>query len=144
MNTKLLTLLTMGLFSFLFSSRGDEPNNIETKEQTALRQAADRKTIKALRNAGADLSKPHTLEHHFITYERAKADAVIADPLAAGYKVSEIAILKDENGKPYFYFDLIKTIVPDEKTIFAESLRMTTLEKKHGVLFDGWGCSVEK
>lgn len=134
----------MGIFSFLFSSSGDEPNNVKTKQETAQRQNKDRQTIKALRDAGSNLSKPHTLEHHFVTYERAKADVVVADQLATGYKVSEISTLNDKSGKPYFYFDLIKPIVPDEKLIFAESLRMTTLEKKHGVLYDGWGCGVEK
>ena len=136
----------MGIFSFLLGSCGGEPggNGIETKQETAHRQAKDRQTIKALRDAGSNVAKPHNLEHHFVTYERAKADAVIADELAAGYKVSEVSTLNDKSGKPYFYFDLIKATVLKEAIIFAESLRMTTLEKKHGVLYDGWGCLVEK
>ena len=134
----------MGFFSFRSASRADEPDNAETKQEVVLRQTKDGQTIKALQDAGSNLSKPHTLEHHFVTYDLAKADAVTADQLAVGYKGSEISTLKDQNGKPYFYFDLIKAVVLEEKTIFPESLRMTTLGKKYNVLYDGWGCSIEK
>jgi regulator of RNase E activity RraB len=140
----------MGIFSFLSRASGDEPNDkssanpVETKQEEAQRHTKDKQTIKALRDAGSDLTRPHTLEHHFVTYERSKADAVLADKLAVGYKVSKISSLKDETGKTYWYFDLIKAVVPTDQNIFAESLRMTTLEKKYGVLYDGWGCEVEK
>jgi regulator of RNase E activity RraB len=140
---KLPTLLFMGIFSFLFSGSSAAPGNVETKRETVQRQAKDRQTIKVLQNAGSNLFKLHILEHHFVTYERARADAGVADPLSTGYKVSEISTLNDESGQPYFFFDLIKAVVPEEKTIFSESLRMTTLGKKHGILYDGWGCEVE-
>ena len=140
----------MGFFSTLFGASGEEPvdkessKSVETKQEEAQRKAEDRQIIEALSDAGSDLSKLHTLEHHFVTYDRARADAVIGDSLAVGYKVSEISSMEDQSGKTYWCFDLIKAVVPSEKAIFAESLLMTTLEKKHGILYDGWGCNVEK
>jgi regulator of ribonuclease activity B len=144
MKSKLLAVLLMTIFSFLFGPRAAEPGRIETKQEEASRLKKDRLVLKALRDAGSNLSKPHRLEHHFVTYHRAEADAVIADKAAAGYEVSEVQTLKDERGRDYWYFDLVRAVVPEERAIFAETLRMTTLEKDHDVLYDGWGCGVEK
>jgi regulator of RNase E activity RraB len=97
----------MSIFSHFFGCSGDKPNNVETKNKTERRLAMDREVINALHKAGANLSKPHTIEHHFVTYERKKADAVVMDELANEYKVSEIRTLNDEKGVAYFYFDLL-------------------------------------
>jgi regulator of RNase E activity RraB len=117
---------------------------VETAEEEAKRRDDDRGVIQALRNAGSDLNKAHALEHHFITYNRSKADAVISDELAGGYKASAVSTLNDKSGTQYWYFDLVKSVVPAEETVFAESLRMTRLAKKHEVEYDGWGCVVVK
>jgi regulator of ribonuclease activity B len=143
-------LLLMGIFSFLFGDgcskpTGNQPSpEVETSRAKSLRLNKDRQVIKTLRMAGSDLRKPHKLEHHFVTYDRGKIDGLAADDLAAGYTVSKISTLKDKSGKPYWYFDLIKPVVPKEETIFSESLRMTTLGRRHGIDYDGWGCLVEK
>ena len=134
----------MTIFSFLFGARGAEPGRLETKQEEASRLKKDRLVLKALLDAGSNLSKPHRLEHHFVTYHRDEADAVFADKAAAGYEVSELRTLKDEHDRDYWYFDLIKAVVPGERAIFAETLRMTTLERRHDVLYDGWGCNIEK
>ena len=115
-----------------------------TEQEIAWLQNFDRMGIKSLRDSGSNLSKPHTFEHRFVTSERAKADAVVNDELTRGYKASKISTANDGSGEPYFYFDLTKAMVPEEKKVFSDSLRMMTLEKKHRILYDGWGCRVEK
>jgi regulator of RNase E activity RraB len=148
-------VLFMGIWAFLLGGCRERAKSgaatapaqtapVESAQEEAKRRDDDRGVIHALRNAGSDLSKPHALEHHFITYDRAKADAVISDELAAGYKASAISTLNDKSGRQYWYFDLVKSVAPKEETVFAESLRMTQLAKKHGVDFDGWGCAIVK
>jgi hypothetical protein len=142
----------MGIFdfSFLFGNGRNKRTGKqldpadETSQARSLRLNKDRQVIEVLRMAGSDLRKPHTLEHHFVTYDRGKIDGLVADDLAAGYTVSKISTLNDKSGRPYWYFDLIKPVVPEEEIVFAESLRMTTVGKRHGIAYDGWGCPVER
>lgn len=138
-----LFITCVAIFSFLFgASRADSSS--ESRQDRLHRQTKDRQTIEALQNARSNLSKPHMIEHHFVTNDRAKAEALSKAGKAAGYKASAIKSLKDDNGKNYYFFDLIKPTIPKETTIFSASLRMTTLGREHGVLYDGWGCAVER
>lgn len=132
----------MTIFQFLFGAAGSDLSG-ESRTERAHRHAKDRQTIKALKAAGSNVAKPHSIEHHFITYDRPKAEALIGDGRTAGYTASAIESLKDENGNEYYFFNLIKQTIPVETTMFAESLAMTTLGHKHSVVYDGWGCIVE-
>lgn len=127
----------------LFRRRQDGASGVETRAQRAARERLDRQVLTSMREAGADLRKPHALEHHFLVYDRDLVDAVLADELAVGYTQSEVVEGEDQ-GLPYWYFDLIKAIVPEEQAVFAETLRMNTLAAKYGVTYDGWGCNIER
>ena len=147
MKTHPAIFLLLGIFSLVSLMRAEEhrkPPAIETRDEQAERHAQDRQTIDALRRNGADLTKAHTVEHHFLSGDREKAQACAKDGIVAGYKASEISALKSETGGPYWSFDLTKPVVPSEENIFAESQRMTILGQKHGLVYDGWGCLAEK
>jgi len=112
-------------------------------DQTLARQrASDEQTIAALAKAGADLDKPHALEHHFVCRDPAAAGAIRAWGEERGYTCSEVAedVL---DGARYAYFDLIKRGVVDIDAVTAETTAMLELAAKHdAVEYDGWGCEV--
>ena len=101
----------------------------------------DEQTIKALANAGSDLSKPHSLEHHFNCRTRAAADAVLAWGDTGGYQPSPMSE-GEFKGREDVYFDLVKSTVPTIENITAETTAMLKVAAKHGVEYDGWGCEV--
>lgn len=116
----------------------------ETKEERITRLKADRDVLESLANAGSNLKKLHEIEFHFVSYDNAKITAVAEEGKKMGYRVSKIDTLNDEHARQYWYFDLIQTVVPSEKNIFAHTEIMTNLAKKHAVEFDGWGCLIVK
>ena len=133
----------ISLFSFLFGSSHASAAG-ESKEERSVRLQKDREVLQALANAKSDLTKPHEIEFHFVSYEEAKILAVAEEGKKMGYRVSKIGSLVDKKDRNYWYFDLIQDVVPSEKNIFSHSEAMTALGKKHNVEFDGWGCLVVK
>lgn len=106
-------------------------------------RAKDEQVLRALADAGSDLSKPHSLEHHFVCPNRAAAQPVVAWGIAAGYQTSEVVDGEFE-GRKYSCFDLIKSTVPTISIITAETSAMLAAAARHGVEYDGWGCEVVK
>ena len=115
----------------------------ETQVVTALeldtQRRADMDTIQALRAAGSDLSKPHTLEHHFICPTRDRAAPILKWGSANGFQPSDVLDGVHE-GEAYVFFDLIKLTVPDIERVFPVTSEMLRLAKKHSAEYDGWGC----
>ncbi len=141
---KLTYIIMISLFSFLFGSARALDATSETQKERAVRLEKDREVLKALANAGSDLSKPHEIEFHFVSYEEAKIMEVAKEGKTMGYRVSKIGNLVDKQGQNYWYFDLIQSVVPAEQNIFSHSEAMTALGKEHDVEFDGWGCLIVK
>ena len=102
------------------------------------------KTINALNDAGSDLCKAHSVEHHFLCYDINDAKMVIDQGQLAGYETSKILDDVDEEGKKYYYFDLIKDIVPTIQAMNKESYIMLNMAKENNLLYDGWGANVVK
>ena len=103
----------------------------------------DEQTIQALANAGADLSKPHPLEHHFNSPTPDAAAPVLAWGAANGYAASPLSEDVSE-GQPYVYFDLVKGTVLAIESITSETTAMLEVAAEHGIEYDGWGCGAEK
>jgi len=57
-----------------------------------------------------------------------------------GYGASEIA---EHEGK-YFSVDLVRQLIPDEKSILDESERMLQIADETGVAYRGWGAYLVK
>ena len=114
-----------------------------TAEILAGQRAKDEQVIRALAEAGADMSKPHALEHHFVCPSRAAAEPAVAWGRASGYKPSPVSEGEFE-GKKYVYFDLVRETVPTIANITAQTTVMLQIAAKNGLDYDGWGCEVVK
>jgi len=109
----------------------------------AHQRAKDQQVVRALADAGADLAKPHALEHHFVCPSRAAAEPVLAWGRSAGYEPSPVS--EDEfEGQRYAHFDLVKKTVPTMANITPQTTAMLEVAAKHGIEYDGWGCDVER
>ena len=141
--TKIASTLLLLFALALPLSHAAEPAQ-ETKEEMATRLASDRDVLKALAGAKSNLSKPHMIEFHFVARTEASAKALAKEGKALGYTVSEIDGMVDNDGKKYWFLDLVQHIVPSEENVFTHSKEMTELGIKYDVQFDGWGASVVK
>lgn len=94
--------------------------------------------------AGSNLTKPHRIEFHFVSYNESKTTALAEDGKKMGYRISSVDSLVDANAKQYWFFDLIQDVVPSEKNVFSHTEIMAKLSKKYGAEFDGWGCHIVK
>jgi regulator of RNase E activity RraB len=140
-------LIFIQLFSFFGPASVFAASNIasnETKEERAARIHNDRDVLNSLANSGSNLKKLHEIEFHFVSYYKAKITAVAEEGKKMGYRISKIDALNDKQARKYWYFDLIRSVVPSEKNIFSHTEIMTNLAKKHAVEFDGWGCLIVK
>ena len=108
------------------------------REEIGHQRAMDEETLQALANAGSDLSKPHSLQHHFECQTREEAQPVLAWGIANGYEAS----LVKSDAKEDVYFDFVKGTVPTIQNITSETTAMLKLAASHGIAYDGWGCSV--
>ncbi|MFC5527964.1 ribonuclease E inhibitor RraB [Cohnella yongneupensis] len=104
----------------------------------------DELTLKALHEAGSDLSKPHLVEHHFVVWDRKLLNNLIQELKVNNYEISEVLDDTYTNGQPYLYFDAIKSTIMSKSIVYHESNLMKSLAVKYNVEYDGWGTSVVK
>jgi regulator of RNase E activity RraB len=135
-------LLMISLFSFLFGS--GRAADGESADARAKRIEGDRAVIQSLKEHHSDLSKPHRIEFHFVGYDHAKVIAASEEGAKMGFELSKIDTLADKQGVQYWYFDLIRDVVPSEKNVTPVTARMAELGRKHGIEYDGWGCLIVK
>lgn len=114
-----------------------------SKDVLAHQRAKDEQVIRALAEAGSDLSKPHLLEHHFICPTREAAAPVVAWGAASGYHASEV-VEGEFEGRNYAYFDLVVSTVPTIAEVTKQTAAMLEIAARHYVKYDGWGCEVVK
>ncbi len=138
-----LILIATVALTFACSSASDTAPRIDAELQ-AISQAeldtdrfGNERVIKALANAGSDLTKPHDIEYHFMSEARAGVESLKDWGAEAGYSVAN-----EGTGDGYFYVDLIKATVPELELISADSALMLQAAATYGCEYDGWGCSV--
>ena len=124
----------------LHAQNGDR----ETKAARALREQADENVIAQLVKNGADISKPHDLEHHFVASSKKSVDALAALGVRLGYRPINPTEGTTKEGKRYWTIDLARKVVPAKENVFAESRKMTMIAHQAGAEYDGWGCELEK
>jgi regulator of RNase E activity RraB len=137
-----IRITMIALFAWLFGSAHAIDVTGESTSETAARIKGDRAVITALADAKSNLSKPHEIEFHFVGYSESKLSALAEEGKSLSYRVSKIDSLVDKGGRPYWFFDLIRDIVPTEKNIVSHTAIMAALARKHGAEYDGWGCQV--
>jgi len=110
-------------------------------ELLAQQRRKDQEVVRALANAGADMSKAHALEHHFVCVDRTAAEPVVAWGRGAGYEASPVSE-GEYKGQRYAYFDLVRKTVPTMDNITRQTTAMLEAAAANGVEYDGWGCEV--
>ena len=101
---------------------------------------ADRQTLNALRNAGADLTRP--TEVNFYLYFPTQAAATNA---AAQAQTPELParVMPGADGKSWLCF-VSGTMVPTELAIRAASTRLQAVAAALGGDYDGWEAAIPK
>ena len=103
----------------------------------------DEATLEALEQAGAHLSKPHRLEHHFQGSSLESANSVRSWGVANGFVAPEVNQAAF-GGEDYVVFDLVRPTIPTLERITAQTTAMLEVARRHGLVYDGWGTDVEE
>jgi regulator of ribonuclease activity B len=115
--------------------------SMNTDPELERQKTKDKATIEALKRNASDVSKPHTLEHHFYVFSIKSVNTLTKRGVELGYEISEV---KPGNGqgRNYWYFDLKKPIVPSLENVTKETSLMIKLSREHQAQYDGWGTHV--
>jgi regulator of RNase E activity RraB len=107
--------------------------------EVAAQELRNRELIAAIESEGADLQAKRQIDFFFYTIERADADALAADLLAAGFSAAQVG---DEpyEGKWPVQGELNASV--NEITDLAFVERMVRLAAKYLAEFDGWGTAL--
>jgi regulator of RNase E activity RraB len=112
-----------------------------TNADLSRQKQGDREVIAALKDAGSDLSKPHSLEHHFVSPSRQGLERLRAWGVESGLSAGPIAE-GEYQGRRYFFFDFIVPTIPTLEEVFKYTGRFLSKAAEFGVEYDGWGCPV--
>ena len=97
--------------------------------------------LKALRDAGADFSKQHALEHHLYCNTQASFELVQSLGARHGYSVAHEG--KHEDEAALWSLDLVKRSTPDIESVERQSLEIEQIAEQANADYDGWGTEVE-
>lgn len=110
----------------------------------------DRAVLTAMRNAGADLTKPaHTL-HYLYFPSQSSAESAAAELRAADYNPVSTSRAAAQSffdrlfGKAKYVCVAETRAVPYEPTVLKTSRHMNELAAKYGGEYDGWEASIER
>lgn len=109
------------------------------KQEKATREAGDLRTLARLKEALADFSKAHKLDHYFIGRNKAAIEVALKDAGAQWKAFSALETEQDEDGNDYYYFSVSTTFPLTLKNVFEASKSCAAFAKKHGLQYDGWG-----
>lgn len=137
-------VLSMGILNGCQKTNNIKENDIQSVYPSNQREKEDLQVIEQLKKVGSDLSKPHSIEHHFTVYgDKKKADGAISELKSQDYEVVDIEEGVD-NGQKYYYFDAIKSIMVKPDIIFTQTSAMEEIAEKYDIVYDGWGCMTVK
>ena len=100
----------------------------------------DAKTLKALVDAGSDLTKPHEFNHWFYFSSELNAQAAAKDLIAAGYSIDMVGQTDD---RKQWRVLALNTIVPNLPDVEKQSAFLERLAHRHDGDYDGWETQVE-
>lgn len=101
------------------------------------------KVVKALKDAGSDFRKLHSIEHHLYCYTEADFMLAIALGTQTGYAVANEGTHQGDNGK-FWSLDLVKSSTPDIVSIEKQAVEIERIAEKANADYDGWGTEVEQ
>ena len=97
-------------------------------------------TIKALKKNGSNMSKSHSIEHHFVSKNKKNIESLSKIATDNNYKISKI-LSTGLIFKTYF-FDIIIETIPSIANITNGTNEMIKLSDEYGCDYDGWGCPI--
>ena len=102
------------------------------------------RTLDALKEAGANMSLPHSIEHHIYSYTSGDYESISNAGTLLGYKIDNNGEFEDDDGKIIWAQDLIKETIPTISNIEEQSIEIEQLTEQFNSDYDGWGTEVEE
>lgn len=99
----------------------------------------NQETIEALTEDGSDITKPHTIEHHFASSDFDALEKAAVDAFKAGFEVSDAEEMVLDDGGTVFCFDAAVEKKLDIQVFNADTDKLIAIADKHKVFYDGWG-----
>ena len=101
------------------------------------------KVVQALKDAGSDFRKLHSIEHHLYCYTEADFKLAIALGTKSGYTVANEGTHEDDKGR-FWSLDLVRKSTPDLTSIEKQSIEIELIADEANADYDGWGTEVEQ
>ena len=139
----LLLLFALGALAtvvIMWSRRSSADGRTPNAEFPIGDLGADQQTLRALRDAGADLTKPTEINFYLYFPTRAAADTAATQAATPQLRPH---VDRAANG-PTWLCLLTGNMVPTESAVHAESVRLGALAKAHSGEYDGWEAAVTK
>lgn len=127
-------LLTIVIFAFTLISAS-------AVAQISIAEQQDARVIDNLRQAGADLSKPHDIDFFLMFPRESSAYSAAADIEKLGYSVIAVEALP---GQAQWQIHAKRTMVPKLNAMTAITRGLEALAQFHGGYYDGWGTKAVK
>ena len=137
----LVLLAVIAVFLVLLQvRRGKQASSIEKAVAPIGSLEADQQTLRALRDAGADLTKPTHVNFYLYFSDRVKADSAAAEATTPELPASVKRAADDSS-----WLCLVSgRMVPTESSIRQVSTRLQAVAASHGGDYDGWEAAVTK
>lgn len=99
----------------------------------------NQETVEALKEDGSDISRPHTIEHHFAHSDFDVLEKAAVDAFKNGFEVGDAEELMLDDGGTIFCFDAVVERMLDVEVINQDIDKLLAIAVKHEVHYDGWG-----
>lgn len=103
--------------------------------------SSDAETLKALAEAGSDLTKPHLIDHWIFFQDESGARAAAKDLVASGFVV--VSLDKDPEGSEWRLLAR-KEMVPRLEDVEKTSAVVEALARRNNGDYDGWETQVSE
>lgn len=138
--TLLVVAVLVAIILVVRTRRGNRPSTTTQATAAIGSLEADQQTLRALRDAGANLTKPTEVNFYLYFHERAGADSAAAQ---AGTQELTASVQRAADNSAWLCL-VTGTIVPSETAIRQASTRLQAVAAAHGGEYDGWEAAVTK
>jgi regulator of RNase E activity RraB len=111
-----------------------------TEPELECQKQKDLALLKQIRRC-SDVSRPHQIEHHFLADSRTGGTELQEWARLNGFQVAPRREAQGQ-GRRYYCFDLIKSVIPTIENITPDTTLMLRLAAEFECTYDGWGCEV--
>jgi regulator of ribonuclease activity B len=98
-------------------------------------------TLRALKNAGSNPDKVHSIEHHLYCHSDSEFQKAVALGQRRGFTVAHAGKHDDEE---LWSLDLVKRSLPSIEFIEEQAIEVEAIAAATEADYDGWGTEVEQ